>query len=121
MYSHDNRTVTTQDAGGTNFVFGAMQANRFIVDTITMSSNAYNLDLRLAMVNEDFQPSSCSWTSCSLRFRSLSPVWPTIRTASSGATGLTALRCETVWCWGPIWSESSVSLYPSTMLDENEK
>ena len=32
MYSHDNRVVITLDAGGTNLVFGAMQANKFIVE-----------------------------------------------------------------------------------------
>ena len=31
MYSNDNRTVITLDAGGTNFVFGAVRANRFVV------------------------------------------------------------------------------------------
>ena len=44
MYSHDNRVVITLDAGGTNFVFGAMQANRFIVEPITMPSQAHDLD-----------------------------------------------------------------------------
>ena len=36
MYSHDNRVVITLDAGGTNLVFGAMQANKFIVEPITL-------------------------------------------------------------------------------------
>ena len=40
MYRNDNRTVITLDAGGTNFVFGAMRANEFIVEPITMPSNA---------------------------------------------------------------------------------
>ncbi|MEG1886324.1 MAG: ROK family protein [Alistipes sp.] len=44
MYSYDNRVVITLDAGGTNFVFGAMQANKFIIDPITMPSNAGDLD-----------------------------------------------------------------------------
>ena len=38
MYSHDNRVVITLDAGGTNLVFGAMQANKFIVEPITLPS-----------------------------------------------------------------------------------
>ena len=37
MYSHDNRVVITLDAGGTNLVFGAMQANKFIVEPITLA------------------------------------------------------------------------------------
>ncbi|WP_295938009.1 ROK family protein [uncultured Alistipes sp.] len=55
MYRYDNRVVITLDAGGTNFVFGAMQANKFIVDPITMPSNADNLDKCLATLVEGFQ------------------------------------------------------------------
>ena len=40
MYRYDNRVVITLDAGGTNLVFGAMQANKFIVEPIT-STNAW--------------------------------------------------------------------------------
>lgn len=54
MYSHDNRVVITLDAGGTNFVFGAMQANQFIVDPITMPSHAANLDECLATMVDGF-------------------------------------------------------------------
>ena len=35
MYRNDQRTVITLDAGGTNFVFGAMRANKFIVELKT--------------------------------------------------------------------------------------
>ena len=55
MYSYDNRVVITLDAGGTNLVFGAMQANKFIVDPITLPSNADNLDKCLATMVEGFQ------------------------------------------------------------------
>ena len=55
MYSHDNRTVITLDAGGTNFVFGAMQANKFIVDPITLPSNAHDLDLCLRTMTDGFR------------------------------------------------------------------
>ena len=52
MYKFDKRIVITLDAGGTNFVFGAMQSNDFIVDPITMPSNAQDLDLcRSTMVS----------------------------------------------------------------------
>ena len=44
MYSHDNRVVITLDAGGTNLVFGAIQANKFIVEPITLPSHAEDLD-----------------------------------------------------------------------------
>ncbi len=55
MYRHDNRIVITLDAGGTNFVFGAMQANEFIVDPIVRPSCADNLDKCLTTMAEGFK------------------------------------------------------------------
>ena len=55
MYSHDNRIVITLDAGGTNFVFGAMRANEFIVAPVTMPSNAHDLDLCLQTMVKGFR------------------------------------------------------------------
>ena len=55
MYKFDNRIVITLDAGGTNFVFGAMQANKFIVEPITMPSNAHDLDLCLSTMVGGFR------------------------------------------------------------------
>jgi len=55
MYEYDNRVVITLDAGGTNLVFGAMQANKFIVDPITLPSNAQDLDKCLATMVKGFQ------------------------------------------------------------------
>ena len=55
MYSHDNRVVITLDAGGTNLVFGAMQANKFIVEPITLPSHAEDLDKCLAAMVEWFR------------------------------------------------------------------
>lgn len=55
MYRYDNRIVITLDAGGTNFVFGAMQGNRFIVDPLTMPSNVHDLDLCLKTMTEGFR------------------------------------------------------------------
>ena len=54
MYRNDNRTVITLDAGGTNFVFGAMRANKFIIDPITMPAKADNLDECMATLVEGF-------------------------------------------------------------------
>lgn len=54
MYSNDQRVVITLDAGGTNFVFGAMRANEFIIEPITIPSNAANLDKCLATMVEGF-------------------------------------------------------------------
>ncbi len=55
MYSHDNRVVITLDAGGTNFVFGAMRSNEFIVEPLTMPSNAQDLDKCLATMVDGFK------------------------------------------------------------------
>lgn len=55
MYDYDNRVVITLDAGGTNLVFGAMRANKFIVEPITLPSNADNLDKCLTTMVEGFQ------------------------------------------------------------------
>lgn len=55
MYRFDKRIVITLDAGGTNLVFGAMQSNDFIVDPITLPSNAQDLDLCLSTMVTGFQ------------------------------------------------------------------
>lgn len=55
MYDYDNRVVITLDAGGTNLVFGAMQANKFIVEPLTLPSRADDLDKCLATMVEGFQ------------------------------------------------------------------
>ena len=55
MYSHDNRIVITLDAGGTNFVFGAMRANEFIVEPLTLPSQAHDLDLCLRTMVRGFR------------------------------------------------------------------
>ena len=55
MYKFDKRIVITLDAGGTNFVFGAMQSNDFIIDPITMPSNAHDLDLCLQTMVKGFE------------------------------------------------------------------
>ncbi len=55
MYKFDKRIVVTLDAGGTNLVFGAMQSNEFIVEPITLPSNAQDLDLCLSTMVSGFQ------------------------------------------------------------------
>ena len=55
MYRNDNRTVITLDAGGTNFVFGAIRANKFIVEPITLPSNADDLDKCMATLVDGFE------------------------------------------------------------------
>ena len=55
MYRNDQRTVITLDAGGTNFVFGAIRANEFIVDPITLPANADDLDRCMATMVDGFE------------------------------------------------------------------
>ena len=55
MYRNDQRTVITLDAGGTNFVFGAIRANKFIVDPITLPSRADDLDACMATLVDGFE------------------------------------------------------------------
>ncbi len=54
-YSDDKRIVMTLDAGGTTFVFSAVQANREIVEPITLPSQPNNLELCLSTIIEGFE------------------------------------------------------------------
>ncbi len=54
MYSNDNRVVVTLDAGGTNFVFGALQGNKDVVKQVCLPSKSDNLDACLAQLTEGF-------------------------------------------------------------------
>lgn len=45
----------TLDAGGTNFVFSAMQANRPVVESFSLPSNASNLERSLSTLLEGFR------------------------------------------------------------------
>jgi predicted NBD/HSP70 family sugar kinase len=53
-FTHDKRIVVTLDAGGTNFVFGAIQANKFIVKPISKCSNSAILEHCLGTLVEGF-------------------------------------------------------------------
>ena len=55
MYRNDKRTVVTLDAGGTNFVFGAIQGNEFVVDPITLPSLSDNLDTCMGNLERGFR------------------------------------------------------------------
>ena len=54
MYNNDNRIVITLDAGGTNFVFSAMQHGEFVVAPVSVPSNAHDLDRCLRTLTEGF-------------------------------------------------------------------
>lgn len=51
----DERIVMTLDAGGTNFVFSALQRGMEIVDPITFQSNAHDLQLCLQTIIRGFE------------------------------------------------------------------
>lgn len=54
-FKNDPRIVLTLDAGGTNMVFGAMRSGEFIIDPITLPSNADQLDLCLGTMVKGFE------------------------------------------------------------------
>lgn len=55
MYQNDKRIVMTLDAGGTNFVFSAIQAGKEIVSPVTLPSQAHNLDACLKNLLQGFE------------------------------------------------------------------
>lgn len=54
-YKNDKRVVLTLDAGGNSLRFNAMKGEEFILDTITLPSNANNLDLCLETMVTGFR------------------------------------------------------------------
>ncbi|MBI9072597.1 MAG: ROK family protein [Melioribacteraceae bacterium] len=54
-YTDDKRIVMTLDAGGTNFVFTAMQAGEEIIEPLRMDSNADDLDKCMNTLINGFQ------------------------------------------------------------------
>lgn len=55
MYENDNRIVMTLDAGGTNFVFSAIQGNREIVPPLTLAACSDDLLRCLGTIVEGFE------------------------------------------------------------------
>ena len=55
MYNTDSRIVVTLDAGGTNFVFGAMRGCEFITTPLTYPSKGDDLDLCLDTMVKGFK------------------------------------------------------------------
>jgi glucokinase len=54
-FVNDERIVMTLDAGGTNFVFSAIQSNKEIIEPISLSSNAFDLTTCLNTIIDGFQ------------------------------------------------------------------
>lgn len=53
-YKNDTRTVITLDAGGTNFVFGAICSGEYVIEPITLASQAEDLDACLGNLVKGF-------------------------------------------------------------------
>ena len=53
--NNDPRAVMTLDAGGTNFVFSAMRANKSVVEPFVLPANADNLERSLGSIQAGFQ------------------------------------------------------------------
>ncbi|MBN1480379.1 ROK family protein [candidate division KSB1 bacterium] len=62
-YENDPRIVLTLDAGGTNFVFSAIQGNKEIVESIPLPSNAHHLEKCLHTIVTGFSKLSESISS----------------------------------------------------------
>lgn len=54
MYNNDSRIVLTLDAGGTNFVFSAIQGNQEIVEPVTLPSRPDNIEACLSTLVSGF-------------------------------------------------------------------
>ena len=54
-YEADKRIVLTLDAGGTNFVFSAIQGNREVVEPVHLPSETQVLDRSLETIKTGFR------------------------------------------------------------------
>lgn len=54
-YSTDSRVILTLDAGGTNFIFSAMQGGNEIVTPVHISTDSSRLDICISQVIEGFE------------------------------------------------------------------
>lgn len=54
MYEHDNRTVMTLDAGGTNFVFSAIRGCEEVVDSVYLPAVSDDIDRCLGVLRQGF-------------------------------------------------------------------
>lgn len=64
MYRHDQRTVMTLDAGGTNFVFSAIRGNQNIVETICLPAVSDNLNGCLTVLKKGFSAVETNSFTC---------------------------------------------------------
>ncbi|MDD4602898.1 MAG: ROK family protein [Bacteroidales bacterium] len=62
-YKNDSRIVMTLDAGGTNLVFNAVQAEQEILDPVTLSAKGENLEAVLKTIIDGFRQVRAKLTS----------------------------------------------------------
>jgi len=74
----DKRVVLTLDAGGTNFVFSAIQGGEEIVKPVTLPASPHDLDRSLHTITEGFRKitGSISETPLAISFAFLWLVTP---------------------------------------------
>ena len=109
MYQTDKRTVITLDAGGTNFVFGAIRGNQDVIKPISLPSNSHDLGQCLETLERGFRE-----VINALDDFLLSPVRPTITTESSAVICLTSLLSGMGLPSVLFWKTNSGYLYLST-------
>jgi len=69
-YSEDKRVVVTLDAGGTNFVFSAIQGNQEAIKPIHLPAVPDDLSRCLSTITDGFQEVIAqSATACGYQFR----------------------------------------------------
>ena len=68
--NNDTRIILTLDAGGTNFIFSAIQGNKQIVNPIHRHSNAHNLEKCIDTIIQGFKfvNKKLSKTACAISF-----------------------------------------------------
>ena len=68
--NNDTRIILTLDAGGTNFIFSAIQGNKEIVNPVCLSSNAHNLEKCINTVIQGFKyvNEKLSGIACAISF-----------------------------------------------------
>ena len=108
MYQTDKRTVITLDAGGTNFVFGAIRGNQDVIKPISLPSNSHDLGQCLETLERGFREVINALDAL------LSPVRPTIPTESSAVICLTSLLSGMGLPSVLFWKTNSGYLYLST-------
>ena len=112
MYQTDKRTVITLDAGGTNFVFGAIRGNQDVIKPISLPSNSHDLGQCLETLERGFREVINALdkkpVAISFAFR------PTIPTESSAVICLTSLLSGMGLPSVLFWKTNSGYLYLST-------